>query len=263
MPATTICMANFKGGVGKSTSAVNLAAGLNRLGNRVLLVDVDPQANASEMWLDEATIKHDFRSLIVDRVPLEEVIVGTRLNGLDLLPATIELSRLDKELVVTPNGPMRIEKALRSVLDQYDYLIFDTGPNLSHLTLGALAASRYLVIPVSAAVWSTRGLSTFLGWIEEHREDEVVQAELLGVIATMVSPQTRVGKGLLEDIAASELPSFRTWIPRKIRAEDAVLDRLVTGDPGMDRSLSLAYADLAAEVAATVASKGGSRHARQ
>ncbi|WP_161992540.1 ParA family protein, partial [Pseudonocardia sp. EV170527-09] len=90
-------MANFKGGVGKSTSAVNLAAGLSQLGNRTLLVDVDPQANASEMWLDELEIKHDFRSLIVDRVPLDQVVVRTRLDGLDLLPATINLSQLDKE----------------------------------------------------------------------------------------------------------------------------------------------------------------------
>lgn len=262
MPAHTICMANFKGGVGKSTSAVNLAAGLSRLGNRTLLVDVDPQANASEMWLDELEIKHDFRSLIVDRAPLDQVIVRTRLDGLDLLPATINLSQLDKELVVTPNGPMRIEKALRPVMDVYDYVLFDTGPNLSHLTLGALAAARFLVVPVSPAVWSTRGLSTFLGWIDQHREDEVVRAELLGVVATMVSSQTRVGKGLLEDIASSSLPSFRTWIPRKIRAEDAALDKLVTGDRDMDRSLSLSYADLAVEVVEAVAARGAARHAR-
>lgn len=262
MPATTICMANFKGGVGKSTSAVNLAAGLARAGNRVLLVDVDPQANASEMWMSEDDIKQDFRSIIHDRVTAEEVIVRTRLENLDLLPATIELSRLDKELVVTPNGPMRIEKALRSVLDDYGYLIFDTGPNLSHLTLGALAAARFVVIPVSAAVWSTRGLATFLSWIDDHRQDEVVQAELLGVFATMVSRRTRIGQGLLDDIAASELPSFRTWIPRKIRAEDAVMDKLVTGDHGMDRSLSLAYQELADEVAEAVADRGGARHAR-
>lgn len=262
MPAHTICMANFKGGVGKSTSAVNVAAGLARQGHRTLLVDVDPQANATEMWLDEDDIKHDFRSIVVDRMPVEEVIVQTRLDGLDLLPATIELSRLDKELVVSPNGPMRIGKALRGPVEAYDYLIFDTGPNLSHLTLGALAASRFLIIPVSAAVWSTRGLSTFLGWIDEHRDDEIVQAELLGVVATMVSPQTRVGKGLLADIAESDLPSFRTWIPRKIRAEDAVMDKLVTGDEGMDRSLSLAYQDLAAEVSERVTGWGGSRHAR-
>lgn len=262
MPAVTICMANFKGGVGKSTSAVNLAAALSRLGHRTLLVDVDPQANASAMFLDEDLIEYDFRSILMEKVPLGKVIQTTRLPALDVLPATIWLSKLDKELVVTPNGPGRIGRALRPVLDDYDYLIFDTGPNLSHLTLGALAAARHLLIPVSATVWASRGLGVFLDWIEEHRQEEVVDAELLGVFATMVSPQTRVGKGLVAEIDESDLPGFRTWIPRRTKVEDAVLAKHVAGDPEMERTVGLAYQDLATEVIARIGEKGGARHAR-
>jgi chromosome partitioning protein len=153
--AEVITMANFKGGVGKSTTAVNLAACLARSGHPTLLADCDPQANASEMFLAEDEIEFDFRSIIADRVPTEKVVRKTRISNLDVLPATFDLAYLDKELVVSPSGVQRIERALRPVMGNYDYVVLDTGPNLSHLTLGALAASQHIIIPVSATVWST------------------------------------------------------------------------------------------------------------
>ncbi len=263
MPAETICMANFKGGVGKSTTAVNVAACLARLGYRTLLADCDPQANASEMFIPEREIEHDFRSVIAEKVPIDKVIRTTRIDGLDVLPATFDLAILDKELVISPSGVFRIGRALREPAKLYDYIVIDTGPNLSHLTLGALVAAQHIVIPVSAAVWSTTGLRKFLAWIDEHREEDVVTARLLGLVATMVTPNTRIGKGLLSDMASSELATFRTWIPRKIAAEDAALDSLVAGDPGMDLSLGTAYQDLTKEVAARVTElASGGRHAR-
>ena len=113
MSAEVICMANFKGGVGKSTTAVNLAACMAKSGRRTLLADCDPQANASEMFVPEAEIEFDFRSIIADRVPSEKVVRTTRIRNLDVLPASFDLAYLDKELVVTANGVQRIERALR------------------------------------------------------------------------------------------------------------------------------------------------------
>ena len=246
--AEIICLANFKGGVGKSTTAVNLAAGLAESGHRTLLADCDPQANASEMFIPEPDIEFDFRSIIADKVPVEKVVQATRIDRLDVLPATFDLAYLDKELVVSPSGVQRIEKALRDVRDEYDYIVLDTGPNLSHLTLGALVAARHIVIPVSATVWSTTGLRKFVRWIDAHREDEVISAQLLGLVATIVPPRTRIGKGLLQDLASSPFPAFQTFIPRRIGAEDAALDRAVVGDPGADPVLSDAYRQLTAEV---------------
>jgi len=248
----TICLANFKGGVGKSTTAVNVAAGLARSGHRTLLADCDPQANASEMFIPESEIEFDFRSIIAERVPTEKAIQSTRIEGLDVLPASFDLAYLDKELVVSPSGVQRIERALRIAQDRYDYIILDTGPNLSHLTLGALVAARHIVIPVSATVWSTTGLRKFIRWIDSHREDEVISAQLLGLVATIVPPRTRIGRGLLDDLSASPFPAFKTYIPRRIAAEDAALDRLVAGESGSDPELADAYNRLTSEIIAAV-----------
>lgn len=248
MPAETICLANFKGGVGKSTTAVNLAAALAESGYRTLLADCDPQANASEMFVPEPEIEFDFRSIIADKVPVEKVIRPTRIERLDVLPASFDLAYLDKELVVSPSGIQRIAKALRQANEDYDFIVLDTGPNLSHLTLGALVAARHIVIPVSATVWSTTGLRKFVRWIDAHREDEVISAKLLGLVATIVPPHTRIGKGLLADLATSPFPAFKTFIPRRIGAEDAALDAAVMGEPGSDPVLSDAYRQLTVEI---------------
>jgi chromosome partitioning protein len=200
------------------------------------------------MFIPEPEIEFDFRSIFADHVPTEKVIRQTRIDRLDILPATFDLAYLDKELVVTPDGVHRIEKALRPVQDDYDYIVLDTGPNLSHLTLGALVASQHIVIPVSAAVWSTTGLRKFVRWINMHQDDEVVGAELLGLVATIVPARTRIGRALLDELQSSEFPTFKTYIPRRIGAEDAVMDHAVAGESGADPVLSEAYLALTKEV---------------
>jgi chromosome partitioning protein len=254
----TIC--NFKGGVAKTTTAVNLAGSLAREGHAVLLVDCDPQGNASEMFLTEDEIAGTLRSVIAERVPVREVIRPTRIDGLHVLPAGFDLALLDKELVVSAAGEKRIERALRPVRGEYAYLIFDTGPNLSHLTLGALVAAEHIIIPVSAAVWSMSALAKFMGWIDEQRKDEVVEAALLGLLATMVDSRTRIGRAVVSEIHESGHPSFETAIPKRTAAEDAVADRLVTGDPGMHPDLADAYKAFAAEVAERAGRRRGGAH---
>ena len=262
MPRTqAICLANFKGGVGKSMTCVNLSAGLAALGHRVLLVDCDPQANSSEMFLHEDEIEFDLRSIIADRVPTDKVIQRTRIAGLDVLPASFDLVYLDKELVVSPNGIHRIEKALRPVDGEYDYIVYDTGPNLSHLTLGALVASDHILIPVSAAVWSTAGLRKFMRWIDLNQEEEVITATLLGLVPTRVRLNTRIGQALIEQLKTGELPAFTTYIPERIGAEDAAFERAVLGEKGADPTISDAYSALTKEITARIFERQGGKHA--
>ena len=265
MPAEVICLANFKGGVGKSTSTVNIAACLAQSGARTLLADCDPQANASEMFIPEDEIQGDMRSIIVERRPLGEVIQPTRIKGLDVLPASFDLAHLDKELVLSPNGVQRIDKVLRGPRETYDYILLDTGPNLSHLTLGALVAARHIILPVSATVWASTGLRKFLGWVDEHRREEVLSSTVLGLFATMVDTRTRVGRTLLQQLTDSPLPHFNAWIPRRVAVEDAAQSRSVVGEPGAEPDISEAYKALTVELMEKVevaAAKREGRHAR-
>jgi Mrp family chromosome partitioning ATPase len=139
VPAETICLANFKGGVGKSTTAVNLAAALAESGYRTLLADCDPQANASEMFVPEPEIEFDFRSIIADKVPVEKVIRPTRVERLDVLPASFDLAYLDKELVVSPSGIQRIAKALRQANECHEAGGLPPGARLLVLARGSVS----------------------------------------------------------------------------------------------------------------------------
>ena len=221
MTAEVICMANFKGGVGKSTTAVNVAACLAKSGRPTLLADCDPQANASEMFLAEDEIEFDFRSIIADRVPTDKVVRNTR--------SATSMSCLRRSTWPTwtrsswsrPTGYSASRGRSGRSWATIDYIVLDTGPNLSHLTLGALAASQHIIIPVSATVWSTTGLRKFIRWIDADRDNEVIGAELLGVLATMVMPRTRIGRDVVEEVRQSPYPYFEATIPRRVGAEDA------------------------------------------
>lgn len=257
---TALAIAHFKGGTAKTTTAVNLSAALAREGRKVLLVDCDPQANAAETFIAEDEITGTLRTVIRDRVPVQKVIQPTRIDGLWVLPSAFELAILANELVISPSGVQRIERALRPVRGDFDDIVLDTGPNLSPLTLGALVAADQYIIPVSAAVWSMTALHKFAGWIEEQRQDEVIEATLMGLLATMVDSRTRIGRMVVAEIRASAYPSFETVIPRRIAAEDAVADKAVTGDPGMNPDLNDAYKAFAAEVAEKAPRRRGGAH---
>lgn len=245
----TIAVAIHKGGVGKTTTAVNLAAGLARQGFRTLLVDVDPQANATFWFVDDAgELDYDLQDVVSKQTPIDKVIRPTRVEGLDLLPATLGLALLDVELVSLTRREDRIKRALAEVEDRYDLALLDLAPSLSIVNLVALVAATDILAPVSAKKLSVAGLGAFLRWTEDFRAEGLVTAHLLGILVTMVDDRTRVSREVVRTLQGSDLPVFETLIPYRIGAEDQVAERLVVGDPGMNPAIGAAYGALVTEL---------------
>jgi chromosome partitioning protein len=247
----TIAVAIHKGGVGKTTTAVNLAAGLAQSGYRTLLVDVDAQSNATFWFVEdpEDEIDFDLEDVVAKNTPIDKVIRPTRIERLDLLPATLALAMLEIELVMLTRREDRIRQALAEVDGRYDFAVLDLAPSLSIVNLAALVAATDILAPVSAKKLSIKGLGAFLRWADEFRAEGLVTAPLLGVLVTMVDDRTRVSREVLAAVReAEELPTFNTVIPYRIGAEDQVAERLTVADAGMQREIGAAYKALVTEV---------------
>src|SRR5512142_19765 len=248
MPAEIIAVANHKGGVGKSFTSVNLGAGLAQSGWRTLLVDCDPQANATSMFDPDDDVEFDLYDVIKREVPLPKVLRQTRVPGLELLPSTLAVARLDQELVMMHRREEQLRRHLSHVDNDYDAIILDLSPNLGSLVITALCAATSLIVPTDASRWGRRGVAMFLEWSQTLRDADVLSADLLGVLLTKFEETTRISREVRDDLQGSGLSMFETLIPKRTAAERMVSDLAVLGDQAADPDLSQAYAHFTLEV---------------
>ncbi len=214
---------NQKGGVGKSTTTVNLGASLALLGHRVLLVDSDPQGNTtSGLGVDKRGLRNDVYSILLGDVSVDDAIVSTGVDNLDLLPATMQLAGAEIDLVSTLSRETRLRRALQPVVKRYDYLLIDCPPSLGLLTLNALTAATEALIPVQAEYYALEGLSQLTAVIERIREALNPALRISGVLVTMFDGRTRLATDVLDEVNV-HFPSqvFRTQIPRNVRLSEA------------------------------------------
>lgn len=218
-----IALANQKGGVGKTTSSVNLSSSLAFLGKKVLLVDIDPQGNTSSgVGVNKGEIEHCIYDVLVDDVAIQDVLQKTDLDNLNVIPATIQLAGAEVELVPAISREIRLKKAIDSIRDDYDYVIIDCPPSLGLLTLNALTAADSVLIPVQCEYYALEGLSQLLNTIrivQKHLNEDL---QIEGVLLTMLDARTNLGIQVIEEVKKYfQNKVFNTIIPRNVRLSEA------------------------------------------
>ncbi|MBN6206519.1 ParA family protein [Ralstonia pickettii] len=218
-----LSIANQKGGVGKTTTSVNLSAGLASMGNKVLLIDTDPQGNAtSGVGINKADVSNCIYNILVEDVPAEEVVISTEVINLDIIPATIQLAGAEIELVQIMSRELRLSKALEKIRETYDFIIIDCPPSLGLLTLNALTASDSVIIPVQCEYYALEGLSQLLNTIRLVQKHLNKQLMIEGVLLTMLDARTNLGIEVVEEVKKYfQEKVYKSIIPRNIRLSEA------------------------------------------
>jgi len=218
-----IALVNQKGGVGKSTTAVNLGAALAVRGQRVLVVDSDPQGNTTTGFgIDKGRIERDVYDVLMQQATIAEVIQPSEIEGLDVVPATINLAGAEIELVSGLSRETRMRSALAPIADTYDFTLIDCPPSLGLLTINALTAAREIIIPVQAEYYALEGLSQLTNVVRRVREALNPTLHVSGVLVTMFDGRTRLAMEVLDELERY-FPEqmFKTQIPRNIRLSEA------------------------------------------
>ena len=217
-----IALANQKGGVGKTTTAVNLAACLAVEGRKVLLVDSDPQGNTtSGLGLDKRDIKKSIYDMIIKDVPAKDVIVPTAYENLSLLPATIALAGAEIELVNMMSRENRLKNALERVKYDYDYVLIDCPPSLGLLTLNALTAASSVIIPIQCEFYALEGVTMLMNTIQLVQRNLNPALKLEGVVMTMFDARTNLASDVVSEVKKYfSAKMYNTIIPRNVKLSE-------------------------------------------
>ena len=243
-----VAVVNQKGGVGKTTTAVNLTAALAAVGRKVLLCDFDPQANAtSGLGVDKKSVKHSSYDLLISDIPTKECIVKTKFG--DVLPSTAALAGAGVELIQVAQREFTLKRALDQVKDEYDFIFIDSPPSLELLTLNALCAADSILIPVQCEYFALEGLSDLMSTMRAVKRKLNPKLEIFGVILTMFDGRTNFSSQVAEEVRR-HFPGkvYTTAIPRNVRLAEAPSHGLPVTAYDRSSKGSKAYLSVAEEI---------------
>jgi chromosome partitioning protein len=248
--AKIIAICNQKGGTGKTTSVINLSAALALLGKHVLIIDIDPQGNAtSGLGIDKHALKNSVYQVLVNNLPIEDIIISTAVKNLSIAPSNLELTGAEIELVGFVARESRLRKALEKIQNHFDFIFIDCPPSLGLLTLNGLMAANSVIIPIQCEYYALEGVTLLLNSINLVRERLNPRLTIEGVLLTMADYRTNLTNEVINEIKNYFKDKvYRTIVPRNIRLSEA---------PGFGKPIALydktsagakSYQDLANEL---------------
>lgn len=258
---TTISVVNQKGGVGKTTTAINLAACLAAAGQQTLLVDLDPQGNASSgVGIPSSELERTIYDALIGEVAPRDILIETFLKNLYLLPANLDLSGAELALIDQADRLERLRGIIEPLEGDFDFIVIDSPPSLSILALNVLAAAHQVIIPVQCEYYALEGLSSLLQTLDRVRDSLNPRLEILGVLMTMFDRRTRLSQEVVDEVRRSLADKvFETVIPRSVKLSEAPSFGKPIIFHDFNSPGSIAYIQLCQEVLARVEKNGAGK----